>query len=361
MLRTCLDALALQRASKTGTRDAIEGEIEHQEMVLQQDFGKRAEMAFGIGIADAEVGLGLHTERVGEEIVGAEQHIFFEAFDVDLEKIELRNPALGKKRVQTADRHRAGLFARRHFETTSSLHVHRAGGGICRIEMEHPFLVGTTRRDAMVISVRHVAGAFPQLIYGFLDRVESVDDEVIAEAVPGWTLAALNADVDEHEGLTQQARLHHPVGEFGVGIGKQIHPLLRLTLRGAARRLRYYVAAREELKVVDPSARAKKCKMRNDWQSNSPIRRRATVAALDLVSIPRARRVAGCDKGGDAADRERAREPRRMPFIGHLDHLERAAALAHGLDGCLRQNVGIGAANHHCRYAAERVELLPQG
>src|SRR5262245_44605625 len=98
-----------------------------------------------------------------------------------------------------------------------------------------------------------------------------MDDEVIAEAVPGWTLAALNADVDEHEGLTQQAR---PVGELGVGIGKQIQTLLRPTLRGAARRLRYYGAAREELKVVDASARAKKCKMPDDRQSNSPIRSR---------------------------------------------------------------------------------------
>jgi hypothetical protein len=122
------------------------------------------------------------------------------------------------------------------------------------------------------VSVRRVAGAFPQLIYGFLDGIESMNDKVIAEPVPGWTLAALNADVDEHEGLTQQARLHHPVGELGVGIGKQIQTLLRPTLRGAARRQRYYVAAREELKVVAASARAKKCKMPDDWQSNSPIR-----------------------------------------------------------------------------------------
>src|SRR5262249_58723876 len=90
------------------------------------------------------------------------------------------------------------LFARRHFETTSSLRVHRAGGGICRIEMEHPFLVDTTRRDAMVMLVRHVAGAAPQLIDGFLDGVESVDDEVIAGAGPGWALAAPDADVVDH-------------------------------------------------------------------------------------------------------------------------------------------------------------------
>jgi hypothetical protein len=45
-------------------------------------------------------------------------------------------------------------------------------------------------------------------------------DEVIAEPVPGWIFAALNPDVDEHEGLTQQARLHHPVGELGIGTGK---------------------------------------------------------------------------------------------------------------------------------------------
>jgi hypothetical protein len=77
-----------------------------------------------------------------------------------------------------------------------------------------------------------VAGAFPQLIYGFRDGIESMNDQVIAEPVPGWTLAALNADVDEHEGLTQKARLHHPVGELGIGIGEQIQPLLLPTLRG---------------------------------------------------------------------------------------------------------------------------------
>ena len=187
-------------------------------------------MTLGISIADPEVGLGLHTERVGEEIVGTEQHIFFEAFDVDLEEVDLGNQPFGKKRVQAADRHRAGLLARRHFETTDPLRVHRAGGGICRIEMEHPFLVGIARGDAMVVPVRRMAGAFAQLLYGFLDGIEAMNDQVIAEPVPGSTLAALNADVDEHEGLTQKARLHHPVGERGVGIRKQIQPLLRLTL-----------------------------------------------------------------------------------------------------------------------------------
>src|SRR5262252_11232573 len=49
-----------------------------------------------------------------------------------------------------------------------------------------------------------------------------------------------------------------------------------------------------------------------------------------------------------------------MALVGHLDHLERAAALVHGLDGCRRQNVRIGAANDHHRYAPECVELLPQ-
>ena len=33
-----------------------------------------------------------------------------------------------------------------------------------------------------------------------------------------------------------------------------------------------YVAAREEIKVIDATARAKKCKMPDDWQSNSIIR-----------------------------------------------------------------------------------------
>src|SRR5262245_13512763 len=58
------------------------------------------------------------------------------------------------------------------------------------------------------MSYRHADDQFPQLIYGCLDGIESMHDQVIAEPVPGWILAALNADVDEHEGLTQKARLH---------------------------------------------------------------------------------------------------------------------------------------------------------
>jgi hypothetical protein len=33
-----------------------------------------------------------------------------------------------------------------------------------------------------------------------------------------------------------------------------------------------YVNAREELQVIDATARAKKCKMPDDWQSNSAVR-----------------------------------------------------------------------------------------
>src|SRR5262249_29621932 len=126
----------------------------------------------------------------------------------------------------------AGLLARRCLETTDPLQVHRAGGGICWIEMEHSFLVGTTGRDEMVMSVRHAVGALSQLIYGFLDGIESMDDQVVTEPVPGWIFAALNADVDEHEGLTQKARFHHPVGELGISVGKQIQALLLPALRG---------------------------------------------------------------------------------------------------------------------------------
>src|SRR5262249_36174427 len=49
-----------------------------------------------------------------------------------------------------------------------------------------------------------------------------------------------------------------------------------------------------------------------------------------------------------------------MALRGHFEHLERAAALAHGLDGCRRQNGGIGPANDHPGCAAEGVELFPQ-
>ena len=45
-----------------------------------------------------------------------------------------------------------------------------------------------------------------------------------------------------------------------------------------------YGAAREELQVIDATARAKKCKMPGDWQSDSVIRG-ATVAALDLGRV----------------------------------------------------------------------------
>src|SRR5262249_47759111 len=124
-------------------------------MMLQQNFRKRAEMALGIGIADAEVGFGLCSERIGEEIVGAEQDIFFETFDVDLEEVGLGNEALGKKRVQAADGHRAGLLVRRRLETTSPLPVHRAGGGIYRVGGGGPLLVGATRRGGMVSWILH--------------------------------------------------------------------------------------------------------------------------------------------------------------------------------------------------------------
>src|SRR5262249_24653713 len=67
---------------------------------------------------------------------------------------------------------------------------------------------------------------------GFRDGIESMHDQVIAEPVPGWIFAALDTDVDEHEGLTQKARLHHPVGELAIGIGKQIQTLLLATFRG---------------------------------------------------------------------------------------------------------------------------------
>src|SRR6266481_6709418 len=116
--------------------------------------------------------------------------------------------------------------------------------------MEHPFLVGIAGGDAMVVPVRHMAGAFAQLLYGFLDGIEAMNDQVIAEPVPGSTLAALNADVDEHEGLTQKARLHHPVGERGVGIGKQIQPLLRLTLRGSEQDTIRMIKKRRRVSVV---------------------------------------------------------------------------------------------------------------
>jgi hypothetical protein len=33
-----------------------------------------------------------------------------------------------------------------------------------------------------------------------------------------------------------------------------------------------YVAAREELQVIDATARAKKCKMPGNWQSDSAVR-----------------------------------------------------------------------------------------
>jgi hypothetical protein len=141
-------------------------------------------------------------KRVGKEIVGAKQHVFFEAFDVDLEEVRLGNQAFGKKNVQAADSHRADLLIRRCFETTAPLQVHRGGSGVCRIEMEHPCLVGSTGRDEVEMLVRHALGALSQLIYGFLDGIESMDDQVAAEPVPGWILAALNANVDEHEGLT---------------------------------------------------------------------------------------------------------------------------------------------------------------
>ncbi len=191
-------------------------------MMLQQDFRERAEMALRVNSADAEIAFAFHAEHVGEQISGPKQHIFFKALDIDLEKIRFGDQTFGKKRVQAADRHRAGLLVRRHFETITPLRVHRTGSGICRIEIEYPFLVRVARRDSMVMPVRRAGGAFLQLIDDLLNGVESVNDQVIAEPMPGWVLAALNTDIDQHERLAQNARLRDPGGKFGIGIGEQI-------------------------------------------------------------------------------------------------------------------------------------------
>src|SRR4029077_1812816 len=63
-----------------------------------------------------------------------------------------------------------------------------------------------------------------------------------------------------------------------------------------------YVNAREELQVIDATARAKQCKGQKEGQRASAMRRTATGSALELASIPRSRRVAGGDKAGDAVD-----------------------------------------------------------
>src|SRR5262249_46054484 len=153
-------------------------------------------------------------------IAGTEQDVLLEAFDVDLEEVRLRNQALGKEGVEAADRHRTCLLVDRRFETVAPLRVHRAGGGICRIEIERPLLVRIAGRYVMVIWVRRGARQLSQLINGLFDGIEPMNDQMIAEPVPGWILAALNTDVEEHERLEQNARLHHPVGELGIGISK---------------------------------------------------------------------------------------------------------------------------------------------
>jgi hypothetical protein len=46
--------------------------------------------------------------------------------------------------------------------------------------MEHPFFLRIPRRDSMVMPVRHAVGAFSELIYGFLDGIEAMNDQIIA-------------------------------------------------------------------------------------------------------------------------------------------------------------------------------------
>src|SRR5262245_8814894 len=149
-------------------------------MVLQQYFRKRAEVALGINSADAEIAFAFNTEYVGEQITGPQQHIFFKTLDIDLEKVRFGDQTFGTKGVQSADCHRAGLLARRYFETITPLRVHRAGGGICQVEIEYPFFVRVARRDSMVMPVRRAARPFLQLINGLLGGIESMNDQVIS-------------------------------------------------------------------------------------------------------------------------------------------------------------------------------------
>src|SRR5262249_38842552 len=124
----------------------------------------------------------------------------------------------GKQRVEAAHRHGARLLYRPDLVATLSMRVHRAHGRMSRVEIEDALFVGGSRRNRMVVAIGPAPVAATEVADSLLDRIEAVDDQLIAELPPSWMLAPLHSHIHEHKRLFEMALLHYPLGKCGVEI-----------------------------------------------------------------------------------------------------------------------------------------------
>ena len=213
-----------QCALKAGARNAIERQIEHEQAVVDQDVRDGGKMAVAQARTDPEIAFRLDAEHPGrDELLGAEENIHLETFDVHLEEVGVRDHALAQQRVEAADLHLAQLLAALHIEPARALAVHRACGRVRGIDVERTLFIELAGRKGMVMPVPAPRVLPAQLHDGLFEGVEPVNHQVVAEQVPVLMLAALNADIDENERLLEKARRRDPFRELGAFIEVQIH------------------------------------------------------------------------------------------------------------------------------------------
>src|ERR1700724_829409 len=70
--------------------------------------------------------------------------------------------------------------------------------------------------------------------------------------------------------------------------------------------------------------------------------------------------ITNADKSDNAIDDVRLGKKRRMALVRYLDQHEIGPARLHGGDRRLRQDIGVGAADHHQWHVGERVEFVPE-
>src|SRR5262249_32970829 len=89
-------------------------------------------------------------------------------------------------------------------------------------EEEIALAVLTAGRNPVIVPIA-VAVTLAEISDHFLDGVEAVNDETIAEQVPARVLAALHADVDHDEWLGEKIVRHDPSREARVPIEAKVH------------------------------------------------------------------------------------------------------------------------------------------
>jgi hypothetical protein len=168
---------ASERTLKACTRDAIEADVEDEQLVVQQHVMQRGKMPLGIGRTDAEIAFGLDAQHAsGQQLTRAEKHIFLKTFNVDLEEVSSRDDALVEKCVEAADRYVASLLFWHYIESTFAAQIHRARRRIGRVEVKNSLFIRGTRRHPVVMSIFIARASLFESSHSFFDRVEAMEN-----------------------------------------------------------------------------------------------------------------------------------------------------------------------------------------